>query len=111
VIHKFTFYFQKTLGIITLEDIIEEMIQEDIYDESDLSRLQKKVQNRLNKMFKGKQHRGLPRQKSHDPTGRNVVSLFLSVCKRFAPVWVLSHFPTVGLFFRGSQCFLCRHYL
>ena len=73
------FLFQKTLGIITLEDIIEELIQEDIYDESDLSRLQKKVQNRLNKMFKGKQQRGLPRQKSYDPTGRNVVSRTLLV--------------------------------
>ena len=65
---------EKTLGIITLEDIIEELIQEDIYDESDLSNLQKKVQNRLNKMFKGKQKRGLSRQKSYDPTGRNVQS-------------------------------------
>ena len=51
------------------------MIQEDIYDESDLSRLQKKVQNRINKMFKGKP-RGLSKQKSFDPSRRNVVSRF-----------------------------------
>lgn len=67
-------FLEKTLGIITLEDIIEELIQEDIYDESDLTRLQMKVQKRINKMFKGKSQVGMRRQKSYDPTRRNVRS-------------------------------------
>ncbi|XP_028411716.1 DUF21 domain-containing protein At4g33700-like [Dendronephthya gigantea] len=67
-------FIEKTFGIITLEDIIEELIQEDIYDESDLTRLQKKVQTRINKMFKGKKP-SLSRQKSHDPTRRSVRSV------------------------------------